>query len=137
MIKWKQSYSAIFPDSRANNSGCSGSISPIIKLIQDLMGIYIVAKFGIDWSILADWNRLKCRFSLIFTHIATSIYTKSKIYDTTNSADGQISCWFPCIHISTLTLRTNLALELLKFRMILISFMLRFYGVKKSVKIHC
>ena len=26
----------------------------IIELIQDLMGIYIVAKFGTDWSIFAD-----------------------------------------------------------------------------------
>ena len=51
MTECKQSYSAIFPNSRANNSGCSGSIWPIIELIQDLMGIYIVAKFGTDWSI--------------------------------------------------------------------------------------
>ena len=34
--------------------GCSDSICPIIELIRDLMGIYIVAKFGTDWSILAD-----------------------------------------------------------------------------------
>ena len=31
-----------------------GSIWPIIELIRDLMGIYIVAKFGTDCSILAD-----------------------------------------------------------------------------------
>ena len=54
MIECKQSFSAIFPNSRANNSGCSGSISSIIKLIRDLMGIYIVAKFGTDWLIFAD-----------------------------------------------------------------------------------
>ena len=48
------SISAIFPNSRANNSGCSDSICPIIELIRDFMGIYSVAKFDTDWSILAD-----------------------------------------------------------------------------------
>ena len=37
--------SAIFTNSRANNSRFSASICPII---QDLMGIYIVAKTGTD-----------------------------------------------------------------------------------------
>ena len=46
--------STIFPNSRGKNSGCSDSICPIIKLISDFMGIYIVAKFGTDWSIFAD-----------------------------------------------------------------------------------
>ena len=46
--------SAIFPNSRANNFGCSDSICPRIKLIRDFMGIYIVAKFGTDWLIFAD-----------------------------------------------------------------------------------
>ena len=55
---YTKSYSAIFPNSRANNSGCSGSIWPIIKLIQDPMGIYIVAKFSTDWSIFADASLL-------------------------------------------------------------------------------
>ena len=41
--------SAIFQNSRANISGCSCSICPIIKLIRDLIGIYIVAKFVTDW----------------------------------------------------------------------------------------
>ena len=54
MLECKQSVTAIFPNSRANNSGCSGLICSIIELIQDLMGRYIVAKFGIDWSIFAD-----------------------------------------------------------------------------------
>ena len=54
MIDCKQSYSAIFPNSRANTSGCSGSIRPVIELIRELMGIYIVAKFGTDSSIFAD-----------------------------------------------------------------------------------
>ena len=49
-----KSYLAIFPNSRANNSGLSGSILLMIKLTLDLMGIYIVAKFGTDWSIFAD-----------------------------------------------------------------------------------
>ena len=46
--------SAIFPNSRAINSRSSDSICPIIKLIRDFVGIYIVAKFGTDWSIFAD-----------------------------------------------------------------------------------
>ena len=49
-----KSDSAIFQNSRANNSGCSSSICPIIQLIRDFMGIYSVAKFGTHWSILAD-----------------------------------------------------------------------------------
>ena len=44
-----KSNSAIFPNSRANNSGCSYLICPIIELIRDFMGIYIVATFGTDW----------------------------------------------------------------------------------------
>ena len=51
---YTKSDSAILPNSRANNSGCSGSICPVIKLIGDLMGIYIVAKFGTDWSTSVD-----------------------------------------------------------------------------------
>ena len=47
-----KSGSAIFANSRANYSGYSGSICPIIELI--IMGTYIVAKFGTDWSIFAD-----------------------------------------------------------------------------------
>ena len=55
MLECKQSHiQQFFPNSRANNSVCSNSIWPIYKLIQDLMGIYIVAKFGTDWSIFAD-----------------------------------------------------------------------------------
>ena len=49
-----KSYSAIFPNSRANNSRFSDSIYPIIELIRVFMAIYIVAKFGTDWSIFAD-----------------------------------------------------------------------------------
>ena len=55
MIECKQCHiQPFFPNSRANNSGCSGSISPLIELIRDLMGIYIVAKSGTDWSISTD-----------------------------------------------------------------------------------
>ena len=54
MIGCNQSYSAIFPNSRANNSRYSGLICSIIKLIRDLMGMYIVAKVGTHWSIFAD-----------------------------------------------------------------------------------
>ena len=49
-----KSVTAIFPNSRANNSTCSGLICFIIKLFRDLMGRYTVAKFGTDWSICAD-----------------------------------------------------------------------------------
>ena len=38
----------LIPNSRANNSRCSDLICPIIELIRDFMGIYIVAKFGTD-----------------------------------------------------------------------------------------
>ena len=51
---YTKSDSAIFPNSRANNSRFSDSICPIIKLIRDFMAIYIVAKFGTDWLIFAD-----------------------------------------------------------------------------------
>ena len=32
-----------------NNSSCSNPIRPIIELIQDIMVIYILAKFSADW----------------------------------------------------------------------------------------
>ena len=54
MLEYKQSDSAIFPNSRANNYGCFNSICPKIKLIRYFMGIYIVTKFGTDLSIFAD-----------------------------------------------------------------------------------
>ena len=34
-----KSDSAIFPNSRANNSGCSDLIYPMIELVQDFMAI--------------------------------------------------------------------------------------------------
>ena len=54
MLECNQSDSAIFPNSRASNSGCSNSILPLVELIQDLISIYILADFGTDWSIFAD-----------------------------------------------------------------------------------
>ena len=45
---------AIFPNSRANNSSCSGAIGPMIEFIQNLLDINILTKFGADWSIFAD-----------------------------------------------------------------------------------
>ena len=44
----------LVPNSRLNNSGCSGPIISIIKLIRDLRAIYTVTKFGADWFIFAD-----------------------------------------------------------------------------------
>ena len=38
----------------ANNSSCSTTIRPIIKLIRDVMVIYILTKFGADWLIFVD-----------------------------------------------------------------------------------
>ena len=43
-----------FSNSRADNSDSSGPISSIIKLIRDLMVIYILTKFGADWLIFVD-----------------------------------------------------------------------------------
>ena len=43
-----------FSNSRADNLDSSGPISSIIELMQDLMVIYILTKFGADWSIFVD-----------------------------------------------------------------------------------
>ena len=43
-----------FFNSRADNSDSSGPIRSIIKLIRDLMVIYILTKFGADWLIFVD-----------------------------------------------------------------------------------
>ena len=50
----KQSYSAIFANSRANNSDSSGLIKSIIKLIRDLMFTCTLTKFSTDWLIFVD-----------------------------------------------------------------------------------
>ena len=43
-----------FSNSRADNSDSSGPISSIIKLIRDLMVIYVLTKFSADWLIFVD-----------------------------------------------------------------------------------
>ena len=55
IYKYKpKSNAANFPNSRANNSSCSGPDVPMIDLIQVLLDINILPKFGADWSIFAD-----------------------------------------------------------------------------------
>ena len=49
-----KSNAATFPNSRANNSSCSGPIGPTIELVQILLDINILPKFGADWSVFAD-----------------------------------------------------------------------------------
>ena len=53
MLECKQSQiQQLFPNLRANKSGCSVSICSKIKLTWDIMCIYIVAKFSwIDWMV--------------------------------------------------------------------------------------
>ena len=53
-IPWTKNYSKELSNSRANNSGCSVLITPIIKLIQDFRVIYILTKFGTNWLIFVD-----------------------------------------------------------------------------------
>ena len=40
-----------FSNSRTDISDSSGPISSILELIRDLMVIYILTKFGVDWLI--------------------------------------------------------------------------------------
>ena len=55
MLEGKQSQmQQIFHDSRPNNSSCSGPIGPMIELIQILLDINILPRFGADRSIYAD-----------------------------------------------------------------------------------
>ena len=49
-----KSNAPIFPNSRENNSRCSGPVGPMTELIQILLDINILPKFGADWSIFAD-----------------------------------------------------------------------------------
>ena len=49
-----KSDSAIFANSRANNSDRSAPIKYIIEHIQDLIVTYILTKFGADWLIFGD-----------------------------------------------------------------------------------
>ena len=54
MLEGKLSQFSNFPNSRANNSGCSSPSGFIIKLIRDLLIIHILAKFGAVCSMSAD-----------------------------------------------------------------------------------
>ena len=68
MLESKQLNVAIFPNSRANYSSCSGPIEPMIEFIQILLDINILTKFGADWSIFAD-DRLcvkKVKYNICF-----------------------------------------------------------------------
>ena len=49
-----KSDSAIFANSRANNSDSSAPIKSIIELIPDVMVTYILTKFGADWLVFGD-----------------------------------------------------------------------------------
>ena len=49
--KWN---AAIFPNSKENNFSCCGPIGPMIELIQILLDMNILLKFGADCSIFAD-----------------------------------------------------------------------------------
>ena len=53
MLRTKN-YSKELSNSRTNNSSCSGPITPKIKLIPDLMVMYIMAKFGANWLKIVD-----------------------------------------------------------------------------------
>ena len=68
MLESKQSNVAIFPESKANNSGCSSPMEPMIEFIQILLDITILTKFGADWSLFAD-DRLcvnKVKYNIFF-----------------------------------------------------------------------
>ena len=67
MLESKQkSNVAIFPNSRANNCSCSSPIRPMIEVIQILLDINILTKFGAEWSMFADdrlcVNKVKYKF---------------------------------------------------------------------------
>ena len=53
MLRTKN-YSKELSNSRANNSSCSGLITPTITLIHDLRFMYILTKFGTNWLIFVD-----------------------------------------------------------------------------------
>ena len=53
MVQTKN-YSKELSNSRAYKSNCSGLITPIIKLIQDLRAIYILPKYRTNWLIFVD-----------------------------------------------------------------------------------
>ena len=78
--EYTKSNVAIFSNSRANNSSCSGPIGPMIKFIQILLDINILTKFGADWSIFAD-DRLcvnKVKYNIIFNKGQTTLTILSR-----------------------------------------------------------
>ena len=54
MLECKESQNGKFSNSRTDNSDSSGQVSSIIELIQGLMVIYTLSKFGADWLIFVD-----------------------------------------------------------------------------------
>ena len=54
MLKSKQSQMQQFYPIQEQITSCSGPIGPMIELIQILLDINILPKFGADWSIFAD-----------------------------------------------------------------------------------
>ena len=58
---------AIFSNLRAQNFPCSALIRSIVKILQDLMAIYILTKFGADCLIFVD-VRVDCNFSHNSSH---------------------------------------------------------------------
>ena len=71
---------AIFPNSRANNSSCSGAIGPMIEFIQNQLDINILSKFDAGWSIFAD-----DRLSVNKVKYASFFFNKGQITLTTLS----------------------------------------------------
>ena len=67
-----------FSNLRANNSDSSGPIGLIIKLVRDLMVIYILTKFGADWLIFADAGLL-----------TRKLWTDGQTSDGRTDNDGQ------------------------------------------------
>ena len=58
-----------FSNSMAVNFS-SGQISSIIKLIRDLMVIYILTKFGADWLIFVDARVLRRKLWTLRAHVS-------------------------------------------------------------------
>ena len=66
MLEVHKVNAAIFPSSRANNSSCSGPIGSMIELIQILLNINILPKFGADWSIFVDARSTQSQMQQFF-----------------------------------------------------------------------
>ena len=57
MLESKQGQCSNFSQFKTKLLNCSGPIAPMIELIQILLDINSLPKFGADWSIYAD-NRV-------------------------------------------------------------------------------